>query len=160
MASAPGASSYHVAASRFGNVRRGNPDGRWPATCTPVASPPSRPIAATPQQVQEQHRALERIDHVFRKAVCPAITGPCERDSCNGELQTERVRNCRWSCRRLTCHPDLPKMLRPGARKGVPVAMGRAEHGGSAQAPVMRVRISRLDLDQDPPPAGRYPDLR
>ena len=30
--------------SRFGDVRWGNPDGMWPAICTPVASPPSRPI--------------------------------------------------------------------------------------------------------------------
>src|ERR1700722_16384535 len=29
---------------RSGQVRWGNPDGRWPATCTPAASPPSSPI--------------------------------------------------------------------------------------------------------------------
>ena len=44
MASAPGASSYNKVASSFGGVRWGSPDGMWPATCTPVASPPRRPI--------------------------------------------------------------------------------------------------------------------
>src|SRR3954463_9980529 len=44
MASAPGMSSRNVAISKLCTVRPGNPDGMSPATCTPLASPPSSPI--------------------------------------------------------------------------------------------------------------------
>src|ERR1700741_2877346 len=42
MANAPGASSHNIAGSRLGRTRWGRPDGSWPTTLMPAASPPSR----------------------------------------------------------------------------------------------------------------------
>src|SRR5262249_43191385 len=66
-------------------------------------------VATTPQQVQEQYRALERIDQVFLKTRCPVISGRCESVLSSRQLQAERVRNRRRGCHWLTCHFDLPR---------------------------------------------------